>query len=210
MANLLEGGGTKKEQEQFLDILQQELKRQRQLLDDLLVAGRIENKRYEVHLSPIDILPLIEEAISSVRPLADEREIAIGFQFTESLPLANTDRQAFLQVVINLLSNATKFSHPNNRIEVLVCDLEDSIMISVQDHGIGIPVQDLPNISSRFFRAQNATQMEIQGSGIGLYIIKEILDALGGHMEINSVENEGTTVNIFLPLFPKESSQSGA
>jgi signal transduction histidine kinase len=75
-------------------------------------------------------------------------------------------------------------------------------MIAVQDHGIGIPAQDMPNISGRFFRAQNATQMEIQGSGIGLYIIKEILNSLGGCMEINSVENKGTTVTIFIPLEP--------
>ncbi len=199
MADLLEGG-TEQERGQFLGILKQELNRQRLLLDDLLVAGRIENDRFEVHLSPMDVLPLIEEAISSVQPQADARQIAIQLEAAKSLPMANTDRQALLQVLLNLLSNAIKFSRPNGIIEIITRKVENSIMIAVQDHGIGIPAQDMPNISSRFFRAQNATQMEIQGSGIGLYIIKEILEALGGRMEINSVENEGTTVTVFIPL----------
>ncbi len=114
--------------------------------------------------------------------------------------MANTDRQALLQVLLNLLSNAIKFSRPNNTIEITARKVENSLLIAVQDHGIGIPAQDLPHISSRFFRAQNATQMEIQGSGIGLYIIKEIMEAIGGQMKIDSVENEGTTVTVSIPL----------
>jgi len=169
-------------------------------LDDLLVAGRIESDRFKVHLSPLDVLPLIEEAVSSVQPQADTRQIAIQLEAAESLPLANTDRQALLQVLLNLLSNAIKFSRPNNTIEITARKVENSLLIAVQDHGIGIPAQDLPHISSRFFRAQNATQMEIQGSGIGLYIIKEIMEAIGGQMKIDSVENEGTTVTVSIPL----------
>jgi len=199
MADLLEGG-TEEERGQFLEILKQELNRQRLLLDDLLVAGRIESDRFKVHLSPLDVLPLIEEAVSSVQPQADTRQIAIQLEAAESLPLANTDRQALLQVLLNLLSNAIKFSRPNSTIEISTRKVEKSIMIAVQDHGIGIPAQDLPHISSRFFRAQNATQMEIQGSGIGLYIIKEIMEAIGGQMKIDSVENEGTTVTVSIPL----------
>ncbi len=199
MADLLEGG-TEQERQQFLEILKQELNRQRLLLDDLLVAGRIESDRFKVHLSPLDVLPLIEEAVSSVQPQADARQIAIQLETAESLPMANADRQALLQVLLNLLSNAIKFSRPNSTIEISTRKVEKSIMIAVQDHGIGIPAQDLPHISSRFFRAQNATQLEIQGSGIGLYIIKEILEALGGCMKMDSVENEGTTVTVFIPL----------
>ncbi len=199
MADLLEGG-TEEERRQFLEILKQELNRQRLLLDDLLVAGRIESDRFEVHLSPLDVLPLIEEAISSVQPQADARQIALQVQAAECLPLANTDRQALLQVLLNLLSNAIKFSRPNGIIEISAHKAENSLLIAVQDHGIGIPAQDLPHISSRFFRAQNATEMEIQGSGIGLYIIREIMEAIGGRMKIESVENEGTTLTVFIPL----------
>gem|GEM_PF-439603 len=200
MADLLEGDNTEQERRQFIDILKQELKRQRFLLNDLLVAGRIESKRFQVHLSEVEIPPVIEEAISSVKPQADARQLEIQTHAEDSLPLANTDRQALLQVLLNLLSNAIKFSTPNNTIEIHARRAGDSLLIAVKDHGVGIPAQDLPHIASRFFRAQNATELEIPGTGIGMYIIREILDALGGRMEIESVEKQGTTVSIFLPI----------
>jgi PAS domain S-box-containing protein len=200
MADLLEGENTEQDRQQFIDILKQELKRQRILLDDLLVAGRIESKRFQVHLSEVEIQPVIEEAVSSVRPQADARQLEIQVKAEDSLPMANTDRQALLQVLLNLLSNAIKFSTPNNAIEIHARRLEDALLIAVKDHGMGIPAADLPYISGRFFRAQNATELEIPGTGIGLYIIKEILDVLGGWMEIESVEKKGTTVSVFLPL----------
>ena len=201
MTTLLEGGGTAEEQQQFLAILKQELNRERLLINDLLIASRIEEEMFEVHLSPTNLISIIEEAVSSVRPLADARQITIQLEGTESsLPLAFTDSQALFQVVLNLLSNAIKFSHPHDHIEVVACKMENTLTIAVKDHGIGIPAQDLPHITSRFFRAQNATQMEIPGTGIGLHIIKEILKSLEGHMEINSTENQGTTITISIPV----------
>lgn len=208
MADLLEGNNTDEDRQSFLEILKQELKRQRLLLDDLLVAGRIESKRFQVHLAAVELLPIIEEAISSVKPQADARQIDIQFKFPPFLPMANTDRQAILQVLLNLLSNAIKFSTPSSSIEVIVTNAENSILVAVQDHGIGIPAQDLPNITSRFFRAQNATELEIPGTGIGLFIIKEIIDAVGGRIKIESVEKEGTTVSVLLPLSAKENETS--
>jgi PAS domain S-box-containing protein len=209
MADLLEGSNTDEERRQFIEILKQELKRQRLLLDDLLVAGRIESKRFQVRLSPVELLPVIEEAVSSVKPQADARQLDIRLEAQDAPPATNTDRQALLQVLLNLLSNAIKFSKPGGDIEVSARELESNILIVVRDHGIGIPAQDLPNITSRFFRAQNATELEIPGTGIGLYIIKEILEALGGRLEIESVEKKGTTVSVFLPLPPASAGDDG-
>ncbi len=201
MANLLEDvGNTAEEQQQFVGILKQELNRQRLLLNDLLVAGRIESKKYEVHFAPLNIIPLIEEAIASVKPQADARQITIKLKAKNSLLMVNTDRQSLLQVLLNLLSNAIKFSHSEGQIVVIAHKMGNSVMLAVQDHGIGIPAQDMPHISDRFFRAQNATKLEIQGTGIGLYIIKEIMEAIGGHLKLNSVENKGTTVTVFIPI----------
>jgi PAS domain S-box-containing protein len=200
MADLLADNNSEEDRQQFLDILSQELKRQRLLLEDLLVAGRIENKRLQVRISPAELLPIIEDAVSSVKPQADARQIEIQLKGDALFPLISTDRQGLQQVLINLLSNAIKFSQPENIVEIITHVQDNTMVVAVKDHGIGIPAQDLPHISGRFFRAQNATEMEIPGTGIGLYIIKEILEAIGGRMEIDSVENEGTTVTIFLPL----------
>ena len=203
MAELLEEGGTAEQQQQFITMLKQQLNRQRLLLNDLLVAGRAESKKLDVHLTSADILPIIEEAISSVKPQADLQQQTIHLSTDKMLPKVNTDPQALLQVFLNLLSNAIKFSNPFNDIEIHVHDLTDSVSIAVTDHGMGIPAKDLPHITSRFFRAENATKMEIPGTGIGLYIIKEIMGSLGGQMQINSIENQGTTITILIPLQPR-------
>ena len=199
MADLLDSGSDE-EKKQHLATLKQQLSRQRLLINDLLVAGRIESKRVDVQLSPVDIIPIIEESISSVKLQADARQIVIQFESTRALPLAHTDRQALTQILLNLLSNAIKFSHPNGSIEVITNHDEEFIKIAVRDYGIGIPAKDLPYIATRFYRSQNATKNEIQGTGIGLYIVNEIIQNLGGRMQIESVENQGTTITIFLPL----------
>ncbi|MBI5945616.1 MAG: PAS domain S-box protein [Chloroflexi bacterium] len=201
MAELLESG-TEKEKQQFLTTLKRQLNRQRLLLNDLLVAGRIENKRFEVHLSPTDILPIIEESISSLKLQADARQINIKLETTPPLPLVNTDSQSLIQVLLNLLSNAIKFSNTGGNILVTARSEGQFVQVAVKDFGIGIPAQDLPHIATRFYRSKNATQMEIQGTGIGLYIVSEIMQSLGGRMEIESVENEGTTITIYLPTIP--------
>ncbi|HNC09765.1 MAG TPA: PAS domain-containing sensor histidine kinase, partial [Anaerolineales bacterium] len=199
MADLLEDAA-EQEREKFTGILKQELNRQRLLLEDLLIAGRIETRGVEIHCVWTEIQPIIDEAIACVTPQADLRQVRINKQIVEILPVIHTDRTAVLQILINLLTNAVKFSRRNSLILISANLVEASVMITVKDFGIGIPAQDRPHIMSRFFRAQNATTLEIPGTGIGLYIIKEILDALGGRIEIDSMENQGTTVTIFLPI----------
>ena len=204
MAELL-GTPAEEDKQQFLTTLKQQLNRQRLLLNDILVAGRIENKKFEVFLSPADIMAVIEEAISSVKPQADARKIAIQLKTPEeTLPEIRTDRQSLIQVLLNLLSNAIKYSHPHGQIMVSAHQDGESILVEVTDHGMGIPEQDLPHIATRFYRAKNAAQMEIQGTGIGLYIVSEIMQSLGGSLKIDSIENEGTTATIRLPIKPKD------
>ena len=204
MAELL-GTPPEEDKQQFLTTLKQQLNRQRLLLNDILVAGRIENKKFEVFLSPANIMAVIEEAISSVKPQADARKIAIQLKTPEeTLSEILTDRQSLIQVLLNLLSNAIKYSHPHGQIVVSAHQAGESIFVEVTDHGMGIPEQDLPHIATRFYRAKNAAQMEIQGTGIGLYIVSEIMQSLGGSLKIYSIENEGTTATIRLPIKPKD------
>jgi signal transduction histidine kinase len=150
-------------------------------------------------------MAVIEEAISSVKPQADARKIAIQLKTPEeTLSEILTDRQSLIQVLLNLLSNAIKYSHPHGQIVVSAHQAGESIFVEVTDQGMGIPEQDLPHIATRFYRAKNAAQMEIQGTGIGLYIVSEIMQSLGGSLKIYSIENEGTTATIRLPIKPKD------
>jgi signal transduction histidine kinase len=105
-------------------------------------------------------------------------------------------------VILNLLSNAIKFSHPGGPVIAHVKNSETGIVISIQDFGIGIPAHDLEHIATRFFRAQNAIENEIQGTGIGLFIASETIKLLNGTLNIESVESQGTTIHIRHPLEP--------
>ncbi len=200
MADLLGDHLPIDESDQYLGILKHELDRQRLLLNDLLVVGRLESRKYEVHLAPTRFDEVMDECIASVAPQAEDRGMIIDSTLAPDLPSLLTDRQGLLQIFINLLSNAVKFSKPGGKIIVTVSKKENFIVSAIQDNGIGIPARDLPHITSRFFRAKNATEMEIPGTGIGLFIVQEILEALGGKLEIGSIENNGTTITVSLPI----------
>lgn len=199
MAELLEEEETNKERTELFSILRYELDRQRQLLNDLLTAARIENGRVAYHLSEVEIPVLVEEAIATVKPQAEKRQINVEIETEKILPVILTDRQALHQILLNLLSNAIKFSYPGGQVVVHIKNSEGGVLVSVQDFGIGIPSQDMEHITTRFFRAQNATENEIQGTGIGLFIVNETVKKLKGHLQIESVQDEGSTMHIWLP-----------
>lgn len=198
MVNLLEDY-VSGEQKEYLEVLKQELNHQRLMVNDLLVESRIESKKYEVHLAKINFESTFDEALASVQPQVESKAIRVTYDHKELIPEIISDRQALIQVFQNLLTNALKFSKPGSPIDVTISYFFENIRIQVQDYGIGIPARDLPYISKRFFRAQNATELEIQGTGIGLHIVQEILNSLNGSMEISSSENIGTNITILLP-----------
>ena len=110
------------------------------------------------------------------------------------------DKGGLQQVFINLINNAVKFSPENGVVEVNVAIQGPSSQITISDQGLGIPAGAIPHLFERFYRAQNVTIAEVPGSGIGLYIVKEILDGLNGMIEVESQINQGTTFIVSLNL----------
>jgi PAS domain S-box-containing protein len=202
MAELLEEEERDEQRIELFSILRYELNRQHILLNDLLMAGRLENGRVIYHLSDVDVLELVNEAVATVKPQADKRQNTVEIRPDPDLHTIKTNRQAMHQVILNLLSNAIKFSHPGGPVIAHVKNSETGIVISIQDFGIGIPAHDLEHIATRFFRAQNAIENEIQGTGIGLFIASETIKLLNGTLNIESVESQGTTIHIRHPLEP--------
>jgi signal transduction histidine kinase len=103
------------------------------------------------------------------------------------------DKSGLQQVFINLINNAVKFSRENGKVGIFVTQVEDHICVRIRDNGVGIPSEAIPYLFERFYRAKNVTIAEIPGSGIGLYIVKSIVEELGGKIEVESQLNEGTT-----------------
>jgi signal transduction histidine kinase len=111
-----------------------------------------------------------------------------------------------VQVFGNLVGNAVKYTPTRGRVDVGATRCDGGVRVVVKDSGIGIPADDLPHVAERFFRARNATKAEIPGSGIGLFVSRSIVERLGGTVTFASVENEGTTIEVFLPFAAPEGS----
>ncbi|MEO6914973.1 MAG: sensor histidine kinase, partial [Chitinophagaceae bacterium] len=122
----------------------------------------------------------------------------------EGEPLFVTDKRLLKNILINLLSNAIKFSDINKSIYVNIDNSGSRLILQVQDSGIGIPEEDLPHLFSTFYRGRNVTN--IQGTGLGLHIVKRYVNMLEGEITLNSEINKGTTFNIGLPNLQAQAS----
>ncbi|MDH5507583.1 MAG: PAS domain-containing sensor histidine kinase, partial [Anaerolineae bacterium] len=198
MTDLIKEGGTEDEVEEYWQILTNELQRQKNLIDRFLVAGRLENNMLAIEAVPLALVPIIDESIAAVNPLAKKKNIEIAKDLPDKLPKILGDESSLQQVFINLINNAIKFSPEGSQVTVQVKDNANSVSTKITDQGIGIPENDQAHLFERFFRARNVNIAEIPGSGVGLYIVKSIIEELGGEILVSSVIGEGTTLEVKL------------
>lgn len=194
------------EDKNYWQILKQELNRERLILEDVLTVGRIESGKYRIADGLVNVTPILQTAINVMQPQADLRNIVIQFEVPETFPQIRGSEEAFARIFNNVISNAVKFSNPGGNVQVFTRCGQEGVLIEVQDQGIGIPPEDLPHITSRFFRGTNATEQEIPGSGIGLYMIKNIVEELGGKLTIHSQVGKGTILSMWFPI-PKQNAE---
>ncbi|MBT4843282.1 MAG: PAS domain S-box protein [Anaerolineae bacterium] len=194
MADLLDDifKGNDDDNAQYWKVLKEQLGRQRELLEDLLTLGRLESGRYQEEIQQIWLLPLLHKTITEILPQMALKEIKPVLNFPKEVSATVGSNESLQRVFTNLLNNAIKFSPRGKNIYIDVSELENSVQVTVRDEGIGIPSEDLPHIAGRFFRASNASKYEIQGSGIGLYIVKSIVEGFGGRFILKSTENKET------------------
>jgi PAS domain S-box-containing protein len=171
-----------------------------QLVGDILNVSQIERGRLKVLPLPTDISELIQWHIDEVSPLADERNVKVKFTPSKTVDTVDVDPILFSQIVHNLLTNAIRYSTEDKIIKVAFVKKPNSYVLSVKDQGIGIPKEVRPRIFSSFYRAENAVKLHADGTGLGLYLIKLILDATGGKVWFDSDEGKGTTFYVSLPL----------
>ena len=164
----------------------------------LLIAGRLESGMMKLEQSPIDLIPVLEESINSLRPIASKRNITIELSAPKQTQKVIGDRSGLQQVFVNLINNAVKFSPKDSVVDVHLSRDASLTRVSISDHGLGIPPESIQHLFKRFYRAQNVTLAEIPGSGIGLYIVKSIVEELGGSINVESVQNKGTTFSVSL------------
>jgi PAS domain S-box-containing protein len=198
MVNLIQEGGAPAELQEYWSILASELDRQKVLIERLLVAGRLESRALRLEIAPIDLVSILDESILAVKLFANKKNIGIRTSLPDGPLIIMGDKSGLQQVFINLINNAVKFSPEGTSVEVDVRLEAETVRVAISDHGMGIPAEDIPHLCERFFRGRNVTIAEIPGSGIGLYIVKSIVEELGGSIQVESILKQGTTITVAL------------
>ncbi|HSK41228.1 MAG TPA: HAMP domain-containing sensor histidine kinase [Arenibaculum sp.] len=169
------------------------------LVQGLLDLARIEAGRYDLHEEPLDLRSLIERAVRTIGPAATGKGMTIEVTVDEPMPVVVADARALHQVMLNLLSNATKFSGDGAPVFVRCRRDDDGIAIEVEDRGVGIPAARLTEIGQPFVRAHAGPGGNVEGTGIGLSVTRSLAELHGGSLSITSRHGEGTHVTIRLP-----------
>lgn len=180
------------------DIVDRNVDRLGLLVEDLLTLANVESRH--TTLVEIDVRELVEDVAADLRIAAANR----GITMTVDLPPVGVrvlaDKVQLLRAILNVVSNAVKFCRDDGRVDIrLVSDGQDATL-TVRDTGIGIPADQLANLGSRFFRASNAVQQQIGGTGLGVRMVQTIITKHGGRTRFESAENEYTLVTITLPV----------
>jgi two-component system, OmpR family, sensor kinase len=169
------------------------------LIDNLLNSGRVIDGGAELYFQPaeMDMTALLHEVCQLHREMVPSAQIVERFSASTPLPIAG-DTKLLFQVFSNLLSNAVKYSPAGGAIEVEAERVGDAVVVTVADHGIGIPAGDLDHLFERYHRGSNVSG--IVGTGVGLYLVKLAIDLHGGRIEVHSKEGEGSRFNVTLPV----------
>jgi signal transduction histidine kinase len=172
------------------------------LINDLLDMAKIEAGHLEYHEEPVCLREILHEAIRLTRLSESDARHTLALDVPEPLPALLGDRRSLKQVLINLLGNAAKFTPKGGRIGVAASTADGSLEIVISDNGIGIPKDRVANLCQPFKRIENVLSCRHQGSGMGLFITKTLVERHGGTLVIESGPGEGTTVRVRLPLEP--------
>ncbi|MCJ9747823.1 ATP-binding protein [Neorhizobium sp. BETTINA12A] len=171
------------------------------VINDILDMSKIEAGHMRIQCEAVDLKPLIEESLRLTTISAQDKEIAIHQRLCDSLHMV-ADRRALKQVMLNILSNAVKFTNHGGRIELRARKLEKGVLLTIADTGIGIPMDALNKIGQPFEQVQSQYAKSKGGSGLGLAISRSLIGLHGGKMRIRSRVGEGTVVSLLIPDQP--------
>ncbi len=174
------------------------------LIRDLLDISKMETGRSFQQKSPLDLFPLAEKTVELFMPQAQTKSQSLVLKAPSNIPLINADPQAMEEVLTNLISNAVKYTPENGDIQVLLKPEAEYLLIQVSDNGIGISQEDLDRIFDKFYRVKNEKTRKIVGTGLGLPIVKQLVEAHLGYIRVESQVDQGTTVNVLIPSIPGE------
>jgi signal transduction histidine kinase len=178
-----------------------EVQRLNQMTSDFLELARLESGRLYLDSEPIHLGGLMEECLEIMRPQADDERISLQAEIDAGTATVRGDRDRLKQLLLNLLTNAIKYNHPDGFVKVSVSPAGNEMMLAVEDSGRGIPKKFLPKIFDRFYRVPNEDGYP-GGTGLGLAIAKRIVENHRGRIEVASRRGKGSTFTVYLPMGP--------
>lgn len=183
-----------------LAVMERELLHLQKLIDDLFTLSRAEVGGLTLDVRPVDVVPVIRQRVEAIAPLARQREhVEVIADVPADLPPARADAERLDQVLANLLRNALRHTPPGGIVAVVASTDETHIRIEVCDTGAGIPPEELPNVWERFYRGDDARELDTQGAGLGLALVKDLVEAMGGAVDARSTPGEGSCFGVTLP-----------
>lgn len=174
--------------------------RMARLVNDLLDVAKIDQRRLILKKDMIDLSKIVDEVVSEISPLMGSRHIELVLKISDKLPKTVGDPERIRMVIENLINNSIKYSFSKGKIEIGLFKKDGRIVFSVKDNGAGIPVEQQGRVFEKFFRSDNAVRYQTEGTGLGLFIAKNIIDQSGGRIWFDSIENLGSIFSFSLPI----------
>lgn len=191
-------------QQQIVTIADKNIDRLARLINDLLDVTKIGSDKMKVNPKPMDPTPLIQETVKSLESWSKNKQISLNFDFKGTLPYIYADYDRMIQVLVNFISNAIKFTPANGKITVKAAPIGNAYLkILVQDTGPGLSKKNQQHLFEKFFQTEQLTKSDNPGTGLGLYIAKTIVELHKGQIGLESEEGKGSTFYFTLPIAPE-------
>ena len=171
------------------------------LLKNIITVSEIDQGGLQMSVRAYSVINLIDDCIASFYHLAAKGQVSINFvRPTEmAVDMAKFDSEKMHQVITNIIDNAVKFTKPGGAVKVTLKEEDNKYRIDIADSGIGIDKKEMPKLFTRFHRGTSYLNLDYEGTGLGLYIAKYLVEANGGRVQISSEKNRGTCVSVILP-----------
>jgi two-component system phosphate regulon sensor histidine kinase PhoR len=195
---------TEEKKMEYYQIITKEVGRLTNMINRILSFSKIEAEKREYNKSKLDLNEVISEVSNTYSYHLESHGFTYSFIPTVPLPLINADKEAMVEVLVNLIDNAIKYSKDLKDVAITTGKSEDDVFIQVKDQGIGIPKGQLDKLFDKFYRVPTGDVHDTKGSGLGLSIVKHIMEAHGGRIQVKSTVGKGSTFRLLFPVFKSE------
>lgn len=193
-------GPIQDEQKSFITKTYETNNRMIGLVNDMLSVDRIESGKMKYQPEPINLLELLKSILFEAMPNAEKRNVKVSIEPMSLVPSIVADPDQMRAAFQNIIENAVKYTPDGGTVTISIVRTNNHVDVKVADTGIGVPKDQQKELFRRFFRARNAIEVEADGSGLGLYLVKKIVERAGGGVSMRSKEGEGSVFTISLPL----------